>query len=298
MSTGTSWVYLSHDRFSHHGTHSGYVQLLKWVDPRKVIVTHLPLRPRGMRYLSERRAVRAELRSSQMKGELHIYPEQTLAGGRVEAPKVAVVHQPPSRLGSGRLKSKLLRRDLTKTRLVIGLGTAQVAWISKNLNRAVVVPHGIDVEWFSPRSSEPEDHILAVHGWLRGAALEGYFEECRANGLRVLQAGGHNKRLSDLEYLDLLNSSRAVLVSIPNGVASNAILEAAACGKPVIGDLSPDTREYLSEENRELLLRPLREQIRVLESEGSAIGRANRQRVLSFSWDKIAHRLASILADA
>src|SRR5207248_10070515 len=101
----------------------------------------------------------------------------------------------------------------------------------------------------------------------------------------VVEVGGGSPRLSDEDYRALLQRSSAVVLSIRNGVASNAVLEAASAAKPVLGHLSADLQTHVSEANRELLTLPAKAQLGLSPADLAAVGRENRAHVLArHSW--------------
>jgi len=289
---------IAHDRFVHHGGHSGYLPILTHLGAvGEVVVIHLPLPPRGMRTAVEwwhaRRA------TAGAEAELHVYPEQTLFPRRAGTPFAAICHQPPERYVSRRPRDALVRAAVARAALLVALGPNQAQGLRVLNPRVELVPHGVDVEWFSPAIHRGEvGRYVAIHGWLRDASEQAdLIERARRGGAIVVELGGAAPRRSDEEYRALLRHASAVLLWISTGVASNAVLEAASCGKPVLGRLSLDLQTYVSESNRELLRRPVDVQLATPAHELSDVGSQNRAHVLAnLSWPQVASQLLSVLS--
>jgi len=288
---------VAHDRFAHHGSRSGYLQILPHLaSSAELTVVQLPLRPRGLRTASEWSSSRKA--TADAEAELHIYPEQTLFPRLASRPVVAICHQPPKRYLSYLPRQALLRLALQRARMVVALGPNQARGL-KAVNPAVhFIPHGVDTDWFSPPSTGPKDGgYVAVRGWLRDATEHAALVDvARKLGGQVLELGGGAPRMSDWDYRATLRNSTAVLLWISNGVASNAVLEATSCGKPVLGRLSADLQSYVSEANRAILARPVETQLAAQAQELAYAGDKNRELAVSrHSWPDVAARLLSVV---
>lgn len=287
---------VAHDRFAHHGAHSGYVQVLPHLAAQSdVRLVELPLAPRGLRALTEFARVRRATKGA--APELHLYPEQTLFPRRDRGRVVAVCHQPARRYTDRRApRDLLLRASLARCAGIVALGPNQADGL-RSMNRQIeVVPHGVDVDWFSPGGSHAGDSFVVVRGWLRDLDRQRALTDlARAQVEKVVEVGGGATRLSDEQYRDALRSSRGVLLWIPDGVASNAVLEAASSGKPVLGRLSPDLQSYVSPANRGLLQLEPEAQLAVPAERLVEVGAANREQVLAQNaWPTVAERLVAI----
>jgi hypothetical protein len=262
----------------------------------EVTVIHLPLHPRGTRTAFE--WWRSRGAAAGADAELHVYPEQTLFPRLVSKPVVAVCHQPPERYLSYRPRESLVRLALQTAASLIALGPRQ-AWGLKAVNPTVeYVPHGVDTAWFSPGDTAIEARrYVVVRGWRRDAKPQAaLIDLARDLGAFVGEIGAGAPWISDQEYRRALRDSTAALLWISNGVASNAVLEAASCAKPVLGNLSPDLQSYVSEANRELLASPVKVQLATPADELVRVGCENRRHVLSqCSWPNVAARLLSVV---
>lgn len=131
-------------------------------------------------------------------------------------------------------------------------------------DRLHVVLHGVDVEHFQPAGLEaPEKFsVLSVGGTRRDfnqmrRVMEGCSED---RGMRFVVVGPADKahhfyglenvsykvRVSDAELLDLYRSCAACLHLPENATANNVMLEALACGAPVISQRVGGVPEYVN----------------------------------------------------
>lgn len=162
---------------------------------------------------------------------------------------VATFHQPPRLLAGMVAPSFLARLDA-----IVLLCEAQREALRPLVPEARlhVIPHGIDTDFFRPGPARPgEDgvlRLLTVGHWLRdfetGLAA---FAMLKQAGLRIalrlvtpdppthLPDGVIVERgLSDEELRQAYRDSDAVLLPLVDATANNALLEAMACGRPVI----------------------------------------------------------------
>ncbi len=288
---------IAHDRFTHHGGRSGYVQVLPHLaSSAQISVIHLPLALRGVRAPFEWWRAAGAVRGAD--AELHIYPEQTLFPRMAKTPVVAVCHQPAEYYLHRRPRRTVIRLGLARATALVALGPEQARGLKAVNPNVVLAPHGVDTDWFSPgEATVQEGRYLAVRGWLRDAR-----EQTELVRLALERSGSVDEigrdapRLSDEEYRDALVRCSAVLLCIGTGVASNAVLEAASCAKPVLGKLSLDLQSYLSDANRELLLYAPEVQLASSVAELAHVGAENRKHVLThYAWPHVASQLASLI---
>jgi glycosyltransferase involved in cell wall biosynthesis len=131
-------------------------------------------------------------------------------------------------------------------------------------DRLHLVLHGVDVDHFQPASLEAPAafNVLSVGGTRRDFAqmrrvMEGCAEdkalrfevvgpEDQARHFRGLENVSYRVRVSDEELLGLCRSCAAFLHLPENATANNAMLEALACGAPVISQRVGGVPEYVN----------------------------------------------------
>lgn len=180
--------------------------------------------------------------------------EQFYFSRRRLGPTAVTYHQPPARL-KNLLPPATWQRLAPRADAVIVLDPAQREFFAHLVpqERVHVVPHGIDTTAFAP-SQEPPGHgpllVLTVGWWLRDFDILDIVHERlhRAHGpdvelvvvtrqattrpwhpaARVLEG------ISEEHLIRLYRQAAVLLLPLIDATANNALLEALACGTPVV----------------------------------------------------------------
>ena len=176
-----------------------------------------------------------------------------------------MLHQPLSSLMNMVSVPALARFDLIST-----VSEAQATGLRGLLpnHRIDAVPHGVDVDFFSPpkrrpqRPAEKPFRLLAVGHWLRDYALaikafeiviaRGFQIEYRivSHNLGLDKVPGFVTHLSGLTDQQLLQEYRAadlLFMPLTDATANNALLEAMSCGTAVVTTNVGAVQEYVAQ---------------------------------------------------
>lgn len=184
-------------------------------------------------------------------GELALWllprmPAALFAGGRRPA-MAATFHQPPSLLAGmvnggllGRLDAIILLCEAQRPAIPAGIDPARVS----------IIPHGIDTRFFTPglRAAGDGFRMLSVGHWLRD-------HDTAFAALSLIRSAGLDARLriisptplpgappdvvvesglTDEALRQAYRDADVLLLPLQDATANNAILEAMACGRPVV----------------------------------------------------------------
>lgn len=240
--------------------------------------------------------------------------------GRKKRPRIiSMFHQPPETLHD------LINTDILKSvDHVIVLSRLQAEDLSRFMprNRISELLHGIDVEYFRPDASrrEPGKFIcLSVGNWLRDyATVLAVAERMRAHrdiefhivSSKVEPAPGADniqvhQNISDQDLLHLYQRTDVFFMPMLDATANNAILEALACGVPIVTTRLSGVESYLTGDEA-LLVEPgdparYQEAILGLYNDHSTVARmskAARARGEELSWANFARQVENIMLNA
>ncbi|MGH7897424.1 MAG: glycosyltransferase family 4 protein [Candidatus Binatia bacterium] len=214
---------------------------------------------------------------------------------------------------------------LSRLDRVIILGESQRSFFRRYLDDSRIsrIPYFVDTDFFTPGDDQRRDkHCLFVGYYLRDLELFRRAVRMLADrdpGVRFTvvarreHAGEfaslpHTEFLtgiSDVELRSLYRTATILLLPLIDAVANNSILEALACGLPVVTTEVGSVRDYLDDETgavapaddpaalAETAYRLLLDQARV----ASASAAARRKAVTEFSLPVVAERVLAVLRE-
>jgi len=225
---------------------------------------------------------------------------------------VAMYHQPPAILKTLVCPAVVRRADT-----VLLVSPTQAPFFASFFpeERIRLIPLGVDTDYFRPLPRPRVDgpfRCLAIGVWLRDyEALiasarilrdrnAGRFEFHIVSTSRLdIPAGMENitihRQISDAAMLGLYQTVHAFYMPLKDATSNNALLEAIACGLPVISSDLPAVRYYLGEQAAILVAgnspQEFADALILLDRDRGRceiMGAAARRRALEFSWPAVA----------
>jgi glycosyltransferase involved in cell wall biosynthesis len=207
-----------------------------------------------------------------------LYPENTLAFFNYDVPEgvkiISSFHQPPETwLSNLQLAPDKASRlfNLSKTSIGVALSKSQLPVLVEQLKNSnfYFIPHGVDTDYFVPPMSLRKNKIILVVGnWLRDfecvrkvadliyqhdADIKFKIVSNPAN--RIYFNGSKNidfsSGITESELLEYYQTAQILFLPLKGAVANNALLEAAACGLPVVCTFHKEMGDYFC--NNELI---------------------------------------------
>jgi glycosyltransferase involved in cell wall biosynthesis len=246
--------------------------------------------------------------------------------GLKKRPLIGTVHQPEAWWRTEHLHPECLE----KLDAVVVLGSSEIPYFETLApGRVHRVCRGVDADFFSPRENRiPEEppRCLSVGAWKRDfSLLRRTIEEIHRDLPRVcfdlviplkkrdhpdLQAlAGHpavvwHAGVSDEALRDLYRGARLLMLPLEEATSNNAIVEAMACGTPLVVSDVGGVRDYVGPSDG-ILADPARPEAFVegvrhlLDSPQAALdfGRQARRHVEEqFAWHRVAARMMDLYA--
>jgi glycosyltransferase involved in cell wall biosynthesis len=215
------------------------------------------------------------------------------------------------------------REHLRRLDAVVVVSRSQASFYGElaGHDRVHFVPHGIDTAFFTPGAEEDRSrhplllcvgHHLRDFDVLRTAAAALWARDRRARIVIVARPDARSccdgmpnvafrSGLSDQELLGLYRRATALVLPLRDATANNSLLEAMACGLPVVTTDLPGVRDYVDEACAILVpsgdaaafadvsLQVCRGQIDL-----AAMARAARLRALELDWSRVARLMVDV----
>ena len=327
------------DKWEHHAAHSGYDQLCRYVQAdrlRKGVVYGILRRfPRRLNrkfpdiwenwrvpYHSARE-LETFVRSLFRRRDIYhfLYGENTVRLlpyiKRRSSKIVCTFHQPEEILKKG----GQFHRTISKLDGIVVLARNQVPYYAKfaGPEKVFFVPHGIDTRRFTPgRGRRDARRLLFVGNWLRDFdTLASIMRELAAVRPEIVMDTVTLKK--NFQFFDGLSNVRchagineealigmygeAALLVLPliNATANNALLEAIACGLPIVTNDVGGVRDYVNDKCACILpassAPAFTEKILALlnnEKKRAEMSAAARERAMQYDWSEIARQMQAV----
>jgi len=233
---------------------------------------------------------------------------------------VCTYHTPPNRF------QEVVRenRHLKQLDAIVTVSQMQLEYLSQytGRDRTFFVPHGIDVEYFVPGKPMIEaerplkclfvgSHMRDVETLVKAAdLLHDWGENCEIVAVTALRnkdtiekSKSINLRMGvdDNELLSLYQTSDLLMLPLLDATANNSILEALACGLPIVSTDLDGIQDYVNEKCAILVkmkdAKGLAEAVVQLSRDASLrqkMGISSREQSMIFSWQNVAEKMNDI----
>ncbi|KXN98427.1 hypothetical protein LS48_11835 [Aequorivita aquimaris] len=327
-------VFLVHHRSKHHAANSGYGRVADYMDAQVVFgKIRFPFRLAKVlaRLHSQKKGeynAGSVLKSVELYGLLRKHKEEQnvvhfLNGERdirhldffkrrfPNTKFVATFHKPPSILQE-RIPNPAALRHLDGA---IGVGENQIAFLRSRLglDRVAYIPHGVDTHFFKPDPTVKKPNTLLFVGQhLRdfdtfNKTVPTLAEKVKDLKVNVVIHPAYTHKIfphkcitiftevKDVQLRHFYQEASLLFLPLLDSTACNSLLEAMACGLPIITSAVGGNRAYLSDTGNVLIEnknveRFINETVAILQDEArlETLGKASREKALAMEWPAIA----------
>jgi len=219
---------------------------------------------------------------------------------------------------------RLRRTDWMLFDSIVTVSSEEQEYLQNEIGHPSVhfVPHGIDVDFYKPgeqlKSGSDHLRLLFVGSHRRDiGALEKVLVACQSLrlGVHFTVVSRENLRskfsrysnltfrsgLDEVELLRLYREADALFMPVKEGTANNAILEALACGLPILTTDIRGTRDYVHEGCASFFVNDSVDSMvnsiqRIMDDElRSTMALMAREQALKFSWKKVGPAVGQLL---
>lgn len=249
---------------------------------------------------------------------IHFLPRiiSLFQGIRKKPKLIGMFHQPPDKL-----KTLIGPKVLGLIDHCIVLTAYQANFLSKYIpyKKISIVPHGVDTNFFLPAQKKDKNGkliCLSVGYWMRDYEtvfkvaemlsdinnIEFHIVSSAVQPPEKLPNIVIHRGITDQELLLLYQKSNILFMPLLDATANNVILEALACGLPVITTRLPGTEEYIDQNNGFLVDSKDTEQfsdiiLKLSKHQKSLqiMSNAARKHALKLSWENISKQIENVL---
>ncbi|TGD57158.1 glycosyltransferase family 4 protein [Flavobacterium humi] len=333
-----------HHRSSHHASNSGYGRLIDYMDAATIPSGKNSLPYKITKFVSKRADQKSGMYDSTsvikdwelirklsfsknrdrmvhfLNGERDIRYALIVKSLFSRTKVCATFHKPPEILSETIQNTQYLK----KLDGAIAVGINQVDFLKNWLNsdKVAFIPHGVDTTFFTPgQSPKKENTILFVGQHLRdfealnyaiprlkeqipGIKINAVLRRDFAHKIVANDAVTVFSGLDDESLRSLYQEAALLFLPLKNVTACNSILEAMACGLPIVSTDLEGNKGYVK--NNSGVLVPANDNKALVDAtltllrnkEGQIeMGQKARMESLSFEWEKVAGEISAFYDD-